>query len=416
MSKDLITGKIIQDRQKDKIQFQTSFTDFPVFILYCKCVKRNKGISKNDINRVLGTERNTNGSWKQQYDSHACISLLQYKLIKLVGDKYILDDLGESLISLFDDDFNLIGTREQYIELTYRMMISWYQNTGSYDIHPGFIILKLMLEPTLHGFITSQDIAHIFNNSNNKNDSQYPEILNQIIEFRNSGYLYKKEELKKTYTLLTGYVKWDIFNLDEQNSNSIIKTVYMQEDFRNYVKKELHQQEDVALSDNDFKNLVQSTDDFKAQVEHFAAKYGESGRVIVTYESRISQVQNAFRNRLINQFGQKCMLCDISNKELLIASHIKRDADCETIDEKIDNNNGFLLCANHDKLFDRFLISFDGLSGKIMISSKLTDKEKEILLLDSNYVLPNELMTSERQLYLIWHNSEFIKKENGESD
>ena len=110
------------------------------------------------------------------------------------------------------------------------------------------------------------------------------------------------------------------------------------------------------------------------------------------------------------------MLCNICNKELLIASHIKRDADCETIDEKIDNNNGFLLCANHDKLFDRYLISFDGLSGKIMISSKLTDEEKKILLLDTNYILPNELMTPERQLYLIWHNSEFIKKENGESD
>lgn len=230
MSKDLITGKIIQDRQKEKIQFQTSFTDFPVFILYCKCVKRKNGILKSDINRVLGTERNANGSWNQQYDSHACISLLQYKLIKLVGDIYILDELGEFLVSLFDDDFNLIGTREQYIELTYKMMISWHQNIGNYDIHPGFIILKLMLEPNLHGFITSQDVAHIFNNSNNKTDSQYPEILNQIIEFRASGHLYKKEELKKTYTLLTGYVKWDIFNLDEQNSNSIIKTVFMQED------------------------------------------------------------------------------------------------------------------------------------------------------------------------------------------
>lgn len=414
MSRDSITGKIIQDRQKDKIQFQTSFTDFPVFILYCKCVERKNGIDKTEINRVLGTARNTNGSWNQKYDSHACISLLQYKLIKLENGKYILDELGKRLVSLFDNKCNLVGTREQYIELTFDMIMAWHQYGSGYDIHPGFIILKLLLEPALHGYVTSQDIAHIFNNNINKLDSQFLEIVNQIIEFRSSGLVYKKEELKKTYTLLTGYVKWDIFNLDEQNSNAIIKTVYMKDDFKEYAKLKLRQEENIVLSDNDFKTLVKDTDDLKTQIEHFASKYGTAGRVTVTYESRIAQVQNAFRNRLIKQFGQKCMLCDVSNKELLVASHIKRDADCETIDEKIDNNNGFLLCANHDKLFDRFLISFDGLTGKIMISKKISSKEKEIFLLNPEYCLPSELLTPERQLYLIWHNSEFVKKENGE--
>ena len=415
MSKDLITGKIIQDRQKEKIQFQTSFTDFPTYIWYCKYMDKSGQIKYDQVNKYLGLERNKNSNWKQKEDSHARISLEQYNLIIREGNMCMLSELGKELISLFDDDAQLIGSREQYIDLTYRMITSWHQNNGNYNIHPGTVILKLLLEPSLHGFITSQDIAHIFNNSNNKNDSQYSEMLNQIIEFRNSGHLYKKEELKKTYTLLTGYVKWDIFNLDEQNSNSIIKTVFMQEDFRNHVKSRLHHQEDTVLDDNDFKQLIQETDDFKVKIEHYAAKYGESGRVSVTYESRISQVQNAFRNRLIQQFGQKCMLCNITNKELLVASHIKRDADCDTIEEKIDNNNGFLLCANHDKLFDRFLISFDGLSGKIMISSKITEFEKNILLLDSNYVLPPELLTPERQIYLIWHNSEFISKENGDN-
>lgn len=414
MSKDLITGKIIQDRKKEKIQFQTSFTDFPVFILYCKCVKSKNGIEKSEINRVLGTARNTNGSWNQQYDSHACISLLQYNLIKLENNKYILDKLGERLVSLFDEDYNLIGTREQYIELTFNMITSWYQNMDNYNIHPGKILLKLLLEPSLHGYITSQDVAHIFNNSDNKSDSQYADMVNQIIEFRNNRNFYKKEELKKTYTLLTGFVKWDIFNLDEKNSNSIIKTVFMREDFKNYCKRYLSTDDNAILSDIDFKNLIQSTDDLKKQIERLASKYGENGRTVVTYESRISQVQNAFRNRLIKQFGQKCLMCDVSNKELLMASHIKRDSECKTIDEKIDNNNGFLLCANHDKLFDRFLISFEGFTGKILISSKLTDREKEICLLDPEYVLPADLLTSERQLYLILHNSKFYKKENEE--
>lgn len=38
-------------------------------------------------------------------------------------------------------------------------------------------------------------------------------------------------------------------------------------------------------------------------------------------------------------------------------------------------NNGLLLCANHDKLFDKGLISFDE-NGNIIISSKLSNMDK----------------------------------------
>lgn len=412
MSINKDTGKIIQNRNTNKIQYQTSFTDFPVFILYCKCIERNNGISARDINGVLGSERNKNGSWNQTYDSHARISLAQYNLIKLdEQNNYILDSIGQKLVSLFDDKFNLIGTREDYMSLTYEMITSWVQDKDDFNIHPGKILLKLMLEPSLHGYITSQDVAHIFNYQNNKNDDQYEEIVNQVIEFRNSGKLYSHEELKKTYTLLTGYVNWNIFNLDTKNSNSIIKVVYLKDDFKKFISQQLRKTEEQVLSTDEFKKLVIETEDIKDKIAHLIEKYGEKGRVSVELETRIAQVQTAFRNRLIKDYGQKCMMCDITNKELLVASHIKRDADCDTIDEKIDNNNGFLLCAIHDKLFDRFLISFDGLTGKIMISRHLTENEKTLCHLNSNFALPKEMLTPERQLYLIWHNSEFVKKD-----
>lgn len=127
-----------------------------------------------------------------------------------------------------------------------------------------------------------------------------------------------------------------------------------------------------------------------------------------TYKA--TEIQQMYRNRLIDAFGQKCLLCEIRNRELLIASHIKAYAACDSIKEKIDNNNGFLLCANHDKLFDRFLITFDSRTGKIKISPKLTDAEKSACLLDAEYVLPREMLTMERRRYLIWHNNEYEKK------
>jgi len=41
----------------------------------------------------------------------------------------------------------------------------------------------------------------------------------------------------------------------------------------------------------------------------------------------------------------------------LKASHIKAWKDCTSTQERLDSNNGLLLCANHDALFDQYLIS-----------------------------------------------------------
>lgn len=78
--------------------------------------------------------------------------------------------------------------------------------------------------------------------------------------------------------------------------------------------------------------------------------------------------QGVFRERLLRKYS-RCCLCNVNNKDLLIASHIKPWKDSE-VDERLDMDNGFLLCPNHDKLFDNGFISFDD-AGEIIISEKL---------------------------------------------
>lgn len=58
----------------------------------------------------------------------------------------------------------------------------------------------------------------------------------------------------------------------------------------------------------------------------------------------------------------------------MIASHIKPWAVSEA-KEKLDINNGLLLCPNHDKLFDGGYISFDD-NGSILISEKLENNDR----------------------------------------
>lgn len=168
---------------------------------------------------------------------------------------------------------------------------------------------------------------------------------------------------------------------------------------------------DLTLEPQEFKQLVEKENDFLDKLLKLAEKYGEDGTTTVLNTVRLSSVQRAFRDKLIEMHGEHCLLCDVTNRELLVASHIKQASVCN-IEEKADYQNGFLLCAIHDKLFDRFLITFNFFNGKIVISPALTEREKEIFQLDENYQLPKHILTPERIKYLMWHNEEYYKKED----
>ncbi|MCM1121354.1 MAG: HNH endonuclease [Eubacterium sp.] len=117
--------------------------------------------------------------------------------------------------------------------------------------------------------------------------------------------------------------------------------------------------------------------------------------------------QGAFRRLLLLERHQ-CRLCDITATSVLRASHIKEWVECSR-EERIDSNNGLLLCANHDALFDRHLISFEPDSGQICISSSLDDEQRQTLNLSdaATIVLPAKM-----QPYMRRHHQKFTSKEN----
>lgn len=69
--------------------------------------------------------------------------------------------------------------------------------------------------------------------------------------------------------------------------------------------------------------------------------------------------QNKFRDAMLDYWGGACAVTGVAIPEVLRASHAKPWAECTTDAERLDVFNGFLLSANLDALFDRFLISFD---------------------------------------------------------
>lgn len=110
--------------------------------------------------------------------------------------------------------------------------------------------------------------------------------------------------------------------------------------------------------------------------------------------------QGYFKDLLLDKYSCKCALCDITTRSMLIASHIKSWSASKDA-EKLDENNGLLLCAHHDALFDKHLISFDD-SGALLVSSTLTPSEQAELRISA---IPSITVTPRMKPYLAEHRS-----------
>lgn len=122
-------------------------------------------------------------------------------------------------------------------------------------------------------------------------------------------------------------------------------------------------------------------------------------------KTRVSQ--GSFRRLLLLEHHQ-CNLCNISTTSVLRASHIKEWSESSR-EERIDANNGLLLCANHDALFDRHQISFEPKTGTICISNSIDADQRKALNLPDSF---NLAMSDRMKAYMQVHYKKFIEKEN----
>jgi hypothetical protein len=102
---------------------------------------------------------------------------------------------------------------------------------------------------------------------------------------------------------------------------------------------------------------------------------------------------------------KECRVTKLSDKDFLIASHIKPWKDSNDL-EKIDGNNGLLLSPHVDKLFDGGLISFAD-HGDLLVSSKLNLDVLKIWGIRVN--LNAGTFSSEQKVYLKFHRENRFK-------
>lgn len=113
--------------------------------------------------------------------------------------------------------------------------------------------------------------------------------------------------------------------------------------------------------------------------------------------------QGVFRSQLLVRY-EGCVLCGLSHPELLIASHIKPWRS-STREERMDKNNGLLLCPNHDALFDRGLITFSD-DGDLLVSDDLSEVDRFALGVRSGQAISMSMVSTS---YLKWHRENVFK-------
>ncbi|WEY40081.1 HNH endonuclease [Paraburkholderia sp. SUR17] len=100
--------------------------------------------------------------------------------------------------------------------------------------------------------------------------------------------------------------------------------------------------------------------------------------------------QGQFREDLIRLWGGACSVTGLECREVLRASHVKPWA-VSTHKQRLDSNNGLLLSANLDALFDKGLITFDD-AGRMQMSPRLGAKHRAALDLPRSLrFVPKEL-------------------------
>jgi hypothetical protein len=120
---------------------------------------------------------------------------------------------------------------------------------------------------------------------------------------------------------------------------------------------------------------------------------------VISQKIRIGQ--SSFRSTLLKTL-KKCPITEISDKKLLIASHIKPWMHSNN-EERLNPYNGLLLSPLYDKLFDKSigLITFT-LKKEVLISKKLSNENRRRLRINHKEII-NNLPIDGREEFLEYH-------------
>ncbi|MBQ3349961.1 MAG: HNH endonuclease [Thermoguttaceae bacterium] len=160
-----------------------------------------------------------------------------------------------------------------------------------------------------------------------------------------------------------------------------------------------------------FRSFKTSFDESESDSDIIVNQIMNANNISVTEKESLikSRVgQGKFRETLMNKYNGSCVITGINIPTLLIASHIRPWAVSNNF-ERLSSDNGILLSATYDRLFDSGLITFKD-SGLILVSKYVDDNNKSKLNL-SNGSYVDVSFSTETKHHLEYHRDVvFLKK------
>ena len=259
-----------------------------------------------------------------------------------------------------------------------------------------------------------KEIKGILTEECNKDGIKYAELKNRVLADKESGKfpikgktpensLYVHIFENHTKNTKSGkrnfnqfYTHINIKNPDAKLSERIVK--WSEE----LIKVDDPSEQDFVFSEDAIDNTIANNIKSADRKKHDDAFYKTVAKA--------RKGQSFFRDKLLDRF-EKCLITGITEKRLLIASHIKPWADCckeQKYEQCIDPENGLLLSPLWDKLFDQGYISFND-DGSIIISKDLDKATSSVVKDKEHFKLPEELSKNQKK-YMEYHRTEVFGK------
>jgi hypothetical protein len=148
-------------------------------------------------------------------------------------------------------------------------------------------------------------------------------------------------------------------------------------------------------------------DDYRPSAADDIAAIASNKRVSATTRKALIDArlgQGAFRSAVLANWDDACAVTGCRTSAALRASHIKPWSKSSN-DERLDGSNGLLLVATLDALFDRYLVTFDPDTGRLISAPALNAHDRKTLPLGS--VGLRRRPTAKERKYLVAHQAEF---------
>ena len=276
---------------------------------------------------------------------------------------------------------------------------------------------------------TNLEHMDLFNKSINLNNEQilktyYNLLTSDVFVFEKLSSLKSKEDWK----LSIGY--------NEELKNGLLKNIFempaiklkiKDSDFwsydkneqsiqinigNNYSNSELKEIKEIIL-DHAYKTLKKCIPTYKdlpnVQINQFDQfVYNKLIQENLTEKDiLLKQLKHTFDKRVKDR-DKRCLICCENQPDLLLATCIKPTHDCENNIERYCCENGITLCANHNRLFNKKLFTFNN-DWTVKISKKLQNSDYYLKMKEFEKCFSNidQTKSSEVNKFLEYRNREY---------